>query len=252
MPSALFLLFLTVPVAALLWRAASGGDFWISVRQPIVLQALALTVLTSLLTVALSVVLGTPLAFTLARRTFPGKGLIEAAATLPLVLPPLVAGVALLVTFGRRGLLGGQLGALGLEVPFTTGAVVLAQLFVAGPYYLRAARLGFASIPRELEEAAVVDGASGWQSFRQVTLPLALPGLVSGAVLCAARAFSEFGATLMFAGNIAGRTQTMSLAIETAVQTDLGSALALSVVLVAIAAAALATPLLLVRGVEVL
>ncbi|MFI5268931.1 MAG: ABC transporter permease subunit, partial [Chloroflexota bacterium] len=156
--SGLFLLFLTLPLAALLWRSWSGGDFWASVRQPIVLQALLLTVITSVLTVFLSVILGTPLAFLLARRSFPGKHLIEAAATLPLVLPPLVAGVALLITFGRRGLLGAQLGALGLEIPFTTAAVVLAQLFVAGPYYLRAARLGFAGIPRELEEAALVDG----------------------------------------------------------------------------------------------
>ena len=250
--SGLFLLFLTVPLAALLWRSWSGGAFWTDIRQPIVLQALLLTVITSALTVALSIVLGTPLAFVLARRSFPGKPLLEAAATLPLVLPPLVAGVALLITFGRRGLLGGELGALGIEVPFTTAAVVLAQLFVAGPYYLRAARLGFAAIPRELEEAALVDGAAGWHSFRQVTLPLALPAVVSGMVLCAARAFSEFGATLMFAGNIAGRTQTMSLAIETAIQTDLGSALALSVVLVIIAALGLVIPLLLVRGAEVL
>ncbi|HEY8691306.1 MAG TPA: ABC transporter permease [Chloroflexota bacterium] len=249
--SGLFLLFLTLPLAALLWRSWSGGDFWASVRQPIVLQALLLTVITTALTVLLSIILGTPLAFVLARRSFPGKHAIEAAATLPLVLPPLVAGVALLITFGRRGLLGAQLGALGVEVPFTTAAVVMAQLFVAGPYYLRAARLGFAAIPRDLEEAALMDGAAGWQSFRHVTLPLALPGVVSGMVLCAARAFSEFGATLMFAGNIGGRTQTMSLAIETAIQTDLGSALALSVVLVVIAAVALAIPLLLVRGSEV-
>lgn len=241
-------MFLTLPLAALLWRTWTGGDFWTSIRQPIVLQAVLLTVITSGMTVLLSLILGTPLAFVLARRDFPGKSLVEAAATLPLVLPPLVAGVALLMAFGRQG----ALGVFGLDVPFTTAAVVLAQLFVAAPYYLRAARLGFAAVPLELEEAARVDGAAGWETFRRVTLPLALPAVVSGAVLCAARAFSEFGATLMFAGNIAGRTQTMSLAIETAIQTDLGAALALSVALVAIAALALAIPLLLVRRSEVL
>jgi molybdate transport system permease protein len=246
----LFLLFLTLPLAALFWRAATGGDFWASIRQPIVVNALLLTLITSGLAVALSILFGTPLAFLLARRDFPGKGLVEAAATLPLVLPPLVAGVALLMTFGRRGLLGAQLQAVGIEIPFTVAAVVLAQLFVAGPFYLRSARLGFAAVPRELEEAARVDGAAGWEAFRQVTLPLSLRAIVSGVVLCGARAFSEFGATLMFAGNIGGRTQTMSLAIETAIQTDLGAALALAVLLVVIAAVALAIPLLLLRGSE--
>jgi molybdate transport system permease protein len=248
----LLVIFLVLPIAALLWRSTTGEGFIHSVTQPLVIHALLLTVITSLLTVGLSLLLGTPLAFLLARTNFAGKSLVEAATTLPIVLPPLVAGVALLVAFGRRGVLGDQLEAIGVELPFTTAAVVLAQFFVSAPFYVRAARLGFAAIPRELEDAARVDGASGWRTFQQITIPLALPSIVSGLVLCAARAFSEFGATLMFAGNLEGRTQTMSLAIESAMNTDLGAALALSVVLIVIAAAAMAIPLIWLHGSEAL
>lgn len=242
----LFGLFFTVPLLVLLGRAAGGS--LASIRQPLVVHALTLTVLTTGVTVLLTLLFGTPLAYVLARRAFPGRRLLETALTLPLVLPPLVAGVALLVAFGRRGLLGQPLDQAGLTVPFTTAAVVLAQLFVAGPYFIRAARIGFGAVSREMVDAAATAGAGGWQTFRRIMLPLSLPAVVSGVVLCAARAFSEFGATLMFAGNIEGRTQTMALAIETAIQTDLDSALALSLVLLVIAGLALAVPLLLVRG----
>jgi molybdate transport system permease protein len=149
------------------------------------------------------------------------------------------AGVALLMAFGRRGVLGPQLEAVGLELPFTMAAVVLAQLFVAGPFYIRGAKLGFLAVEPEVKEAAAIDGASPWASFWYVTLPLALPGLASGAVLCLARAVSEFGATLMFAGNFAGRTQTMSLAVMSALETDLSAALALAVLMVGTAAVVL-------------
>jgi molybdate transport system permease protein len=182
---------------------------------------------------------GTPLAYLLARHHFPGKWLVETATDLPLVLPPVTAGVALLMAFGRRGVLGPSLAVLGIELPFTMTAVVLAQLFVAGPFYMRGAKIGFAAVDPELEEAAAMDGASAWGRFWYVTLPLALPGITSGIVLCLARAVSEFGATLMFAGNFAGRTQTMSLAIMAALETDLSAALALAVLLVGIAAAVL-------------
>jgi len=131
--------------------------------------------------------------------------------------------------------LGPQLAVLGIELPFTMTAVVLAQTFVAGPFYIHSAKLGFATVDAELEEAAALDGASAWASFWYVTLPLALPGMTSGIVLCMARAVSEFGATLMFAGNFTGRTQTMSLAIMTALETDLSAALALAVLLAGIA-----------------
>jgi molybdate transport system permease protein len=143
------------------------------------------------------------------------------------------------MAFGRRGVLGPSLTVLGIELPFTMTAVVLAQLFVAGSFYIRGAKLGFAAVDPELEEAAAMDGASAWGRFWYVTLPLALPGITSGIVLCLARAVSEFGATLMFAGNFARRTQTMSLAIMAALETDLSAALALAVLLVGIAAAVL-------------
>jgi molybdate transport system permease protein len=156
------------------------------------------------------------------------------------------AGVALLMAFGRGGVLGTPLGLLGIELPFTTAAVVLAQLFVAGPFYIRGAKLGFMAIEPEIEEAAAIDGASPWSSFWYVTLPLALPGMAGGAVLCMARAVSEFGATLMFAGNFPGRTQTMSLAIMAALETDLTAALALAVLLIATAAGVLIFSRLLV------
>jgi len=250
--AALFVIFLLLPLLALLWRSWTAGSLWKGIHEPVVVHALALTVTTTAMTVALSIAFGTPLAFLLARRRFPGRQIVDALVTLPLVLPPLVAGVALLMAFGRRGLLGDQLGALGVEVPFTTGAVVLAELFVAGPFFVRSAKVGFEAVSRAMEDAAAISGAGTWETFRYVTLPLAMPSMVSGGVLCAARAFSEFGATLMFAGNLEGRTQTMSLAIESAMQTDLGAALALSLVLVIIAAVALAIPLVLVRNTTVM
>lgn len=234
----LLLVFLLIPVLALVWKAG-GSSFWPALSHPLVIDALRLTGITSLITLAVALLLGTPLAWLLARRSFPGRQLVEILIDLPLVLPPVVAGVALLMAFGRQGLLGHELSALGVELPFSTAAVVMAQLFVSVPFYVRGALLGFRLVPLDIEEAAAIDGASGWATFRHITLPLALPGIASGAILCWARAVSEFGATLMFAGNIAGRTQTMPLAIMTAMETDLGSALALSVLLVAAAAVVL-------------
>ncbi len=233
-PGALLVLFILVPLVGLIWRAVTAPDFWASLGKPIVIEALRLTAVTSGITVVLALVTGTPLAYLLARRTFPGKWLVEAIVDIPLILPPVVAGVALLIAFGRRGLLGAELSALGIELPFTTAAVVLAQVFVGIPFYVRSARLGFMSVDPSVEEAASIDGASAWRTFRDVTLPLALPGITSGIVLCWARALSEFGATLMFAGNFIGRTQTMPLAIMSAMESDLTAALALSVLLIAV------------------
>jgi molybdate transport system permease protein len=238
-PAALLVLFILVPLVALVWRALQSPSFWPSLRGPFVLQALQLTGFTTGCTLLLAFVGGTPLAFVLARSSFRGKRLVETAIDFPLLLPPVVAGVALLMAFGRRGLLGGQLGMLGIELPFTTAAVILAQLFVAGPFYVRSARIGFGAVPRAIEEAAAIDGASTWASFTQVTFPLALPGIASGAILCFGRAVSEFGATLLFAGNLPGRTQTMSLAIVQAMQSNLSAALALAVLLVGISGALL-------------
>lgn len=228
--------FIVVPLLALVWRTVVDPAFWPSLSKPLVLDALWVTCLTTVVALAVSIATGTPLAYVLARRQFPGKWLVEVITDLPLVLPPVTAGVALLMAFGRRGVLGPSLQVFGIELPFTMTAVVLAQIFVAGPFYIRGAKLGFLAIDVEVEEAAAIDGASAWKSFWYVILPLALPGIASGTVLCMARAVSEFGATLMFAGNFAGRTQTMSLAIMAALETDLSAALALAVLLVALAA----------------
>jgi molybdate transport system permease protein len=238
-PAALLVLFIVIPLVALIWRATADPGFWPSLTKPLVVDALWVTLLTTAATLLVSMAAGTPLAYVLARRHFSGKWLIETITDLPLVLPPVTAGVALLMAFGRRGVLGPPLEVLGIELPFTMPAVVLAQVFVAGPFYIRGAKLGFAAIEPEIEEAAAIDGASTLTGFWYVTLPLALPGMTSGTVLCLARAVSEFGATLMFAGNFAGRTQTMSLAIMAALESDLSAALALAVLLVVLAAGVL-------------
>lgn len=250
-PGVLFVVvILLLPLVALIWRTVESGVFLTSVRKPIVLQALRLTAWTSILTLILSIAFGTPLAYGLARARFPGKRLVDTLVDLPIVLPPVVAGVGLLMAFGRRGLIGQRLD-LGLAIPFTdlrlpgislafsSTAVVLAQLFVSAPFFIRAARGGFARVEREIEEAAAIDGATPWQTFSRVTVPLALPALSSGLVLCWARAVGEFGATMMFAGNFIGRTQTMPLAIMGAMESDLYAALALSVLLIAISFAVL-------------
>jgi len=244
-PTALLILFIVIPLMALIWRAMADPAFWPSMTKPVVREALWVTLLTTVATLLVSIAAGTPLAYLLARREFPGKWLIDTITDLPLVLPPVTAGVALLMAFGRRGVLGPQLEVLGIELPFTMLAVIMAQVFVAGPFYIRGAKLGFASIEPEIEEAAAIDGASTLHGFWYVTLPLALPGIASGIVLCLARAVSEFGATLMFAGNFAGRTQTMSLAVMAALETDLSAALALAVLLVVLAALVLITSRLL-------
>jgi molybdate transport system permease protein len=230
----LLVLFLVLPMIGLVLRAANSGKFLDSLSKPIVVQALRLSIETTLLVMVLSLALGSPLALLLARRDFPGKILVDTLIDLPIVLPPAVAGLALLLTFGRNGLLGAQLEAFGVELPFTFTAVVMASLFVAAPFYVRAARSGFQVVPPELEEAARLESASEWQVFRFVTAPVAAPALFGGAVLCWARALGEFGATIMFAGSLIGRTQTMPLAIYSALETDLDAAVALSVLLLGI------------------
>ncbi len=250
-PSVVFVgILLLLPLVALIWRTAESGVFLASIRKPIVVQALRLTGWTSLVTLILSVALGTPLAYTLARARFPGKRIVDTLVDLPIVLPPVVAGVGLLMAFGRRGLVGQYLQGsytipgLGVRLPelslsFSTTAVILAQLFVSAPFFVRAARAAFAETDRDVEDAAAIDGATPWQIFRLITVPLAVPALSSGLVLCWARAVGEFGATMMFAGNFIGRTQTMPLAIMGAMESDLYAALALSVLLVCLSFAAL-------------
>ncbi len=232
------LLYLVVPVGYLALGAAPA-DVWQSLGQPAVRQAVGLSFATSLCAAACSVVLGAPLAVLSARATGRRRTLLDAVIDLPIVLPPAVAGVALLVLFGRRGPLGGLLEALGLPLAFTTAAVVMAQVFVSAPLFVRAAALGFRAVDPDIERAAMLDGARPWQVFRHVTLPLARPALLGGAVLGWARALGEFGATIIFAGNFPGRTQTMPLAIYMGFEVDLDTAVALSAILIACALAAM-------------
>ena len=237
------LLFLLLPVLAVALRV-SPADLLANLQEPVVLQATALSLATTLATTFLAILLGTPLAALLARRRLPFRRLLDSLVDLPLVLPPAVAGVALLMAFGRRGLFGGVLESMGLHIAFTPLAVILAQLFVAAPFYVKAATLGFAAIDSEMKEAAALDGADGLQTFRYVTLPLAWGALLSGAIMTWTRALGEFGATLIFAGNYPGRTQTMPLAIYIGFELDLDVALTLSVILIGTSFLAL----LLVRG----
>jgi molybdate transport system permease protein len=213
-------LFLGLPVAVLVGRAALGGALGEALAASPVVTALGLSLATTAVSLVVTVVLGTPLAFALARRRFRGSSIIETIVDLPIVLPPSVAGLALLLAFGRRGVVGEPLAALGLTVPFTTIAVVLAQVFVAAPFFIRSARAGFASIDRDLEDAARVDGAGEWQVARFVTIPLAATALAAGLVMSWARALGEFGATIMFAGNLEGRTQTLPLVVYSQFQAD--------------------------------
>lgn len=230
------LLFLAVPLVALVLRAAEQTDALDAVTSETVRQAIRLTFVTSLISLGIVLLLGTPLAYALARGRMPGGRLIDTVIDLPMVLPPAVAGIALLMAFGRRGIVGQHLDAVGITVGFTSIAVVMAQVFVSVPYYVRAARAGFTRVDRAVEEAAADLGATPGAVFRTVTLPLVRPNLAAGAVLAWARAVGEFGATIMFAGNFAGKTQTMPLAIYGRYEAgDLDTALILSVVLLAAA-----------------
>jgi len=233
--SAALLLLLLLPLAAIFIRGIPEGAFSRALDDPIVRQALTLSLITTSISLLLSLVIGTPVAFLLARYRFRGHQLLDTLVDLPMVLPPAVAGVALLMAFGRRGVAGSFLSDLGIEIPFTTLAVILAQTFVAVPFYVRSARAGFEAVDAGLEEVAATLGAGRSTIFRTVTVPLALPALLGGAVMAWARALGEFGATLMFAGNFAGRTQTMPLAIYQTLESGrLDAALALSIILVVV------------------
>ena len=180
------------------------------------------------------------MAYALARSESWLARVVDALVELPIVLPPVVAGVAMLMAFGRGGLIGGALERAGIDISFTTTAVVFAQIFVAAPFYIRSAKLGFQSVARDYEEVSQTLGISPLHTFIRVTLPLAAPAIITGLGLSWARALSEFGATMMFAGNLLGETQTMPLAIMTAMETSMGSALALSALLLAVSILALA------------
>lgn len=229
----LFGLFLGLPIVALVVRATLDGSLARALGTQVVLSALVLSLATTAISLVLTVAFGLPLALVLARRRFRGSGWVEAIVDLPIVLPPAVAGLALLLLLGRRGLLGGPLDALGIEIPFTTLAVILAQTFVAAPYFVRSARTGIAGVDRDFEDAARVDGASELQLFRHITVPLAGTALSAGLVMSWARALGEFGATIMFAGNLGGKTQTLPLVVYGEFQGgDLDGSIAAAAILV--------------------
>ena len=232
------IMFLTLPLLALIWRTELT-DISTHLAQPVARRAIILSLWTSATATLLTIVLGTPLALLMTRRHFRGSRALDTLIDLPTVLPPAVAGLALLMAFGRRGMLGQGLSVAGIEIPFTSLAVIFAQLFVASPYYIRAAIGGLSRSAVELEEAAALDGADSRQIFRFVTVPLARASLLGGLVMTWARALGDFGATILFAGNYPGRTQTMPLAIYIGFELDLDVALALSVVLMATAFAIL-------------
>jgi len=230
----LFFLFLGVPLVSLLFHEPVVV-VWSAMHQPEIVQALQVSLFTTTVSTVLAVGLGLPVAYVLARLDFPGRRVLETLVTMPTVLPPVVAGVALLLTFGRVGLIGRYLNLAGITIPFTTVAVVMAQTFIAAPFFVNSAKAGLAQLDRRYELAAYTLRASPFYTFRRITLPLIAPALLSGVGLTWARALGEFGATLMFAGNLTGRTQTLPLAIYTALESDLGAAQALSLLLVAAA-----------------
>ena len=232
------ILFLALPLLALIWRTELT-DISAHLAQPAARRAIVLSLWTSATATLLTILLGTPLALLMTRRHFRGRRALDTLIDLPTVLPPAVAGLALLMAFGRRGMLGQGLSVAGIEIAFTSLAVIFAQLFVASPYYIRAAIGGLSRSAAELEEAAALDGADSRQVFRFVTVPLARASLLGGLVMTWARALGDFGATILFAGNYPGRTQTMPLAIYIGFELDLDVALALSVVLMATAFAIL-------------
>ena len=234
-PSALLLGLFAVPLAAVVLRSVSPAFFKNAASEQ-ALDALGLSLITSSITMIVAAVLGTPLAYVLSRWKFKYKSWLEILLDLPIVLPPSVAGLALLIAFGRNGLFGPALHVLGITLPFTTAAVVLAQTFVAAPLYVRSARIGFAGMDQQIIEAAHVEGASQWQLFYEVMIPLTGRVLISGAILTWTRALGEFGATILFAGNLQGTTQTMPMAIYLGFESNLGVALALSVVLMVVSA----------------
>jgi molybdate transport system permease protein len=230
---------LTLPFLALLQRApwSDVGDL---VRRPVVTDALRLSVTTAFAATGIALVLGIPLAWVLARTRFPGRSVARALVLLPMVLPPVVGGAALLFAFGRRGLLGAPVyESTGFLLPFSIWGVIVANTFVAMPFLVVTVEAGLRSADPRYEDAAATLGASRWTVFRRITVPHAAPSIIAGAVLCWARALGEFGATVTFAGNLQGRTQTMPLAVFLALESDREAAIALSLVLIAVSLAVL-------------
>ncbi len=240
--AALLVLFITIPLGTL-YGHLTPARFAAAIGSPDALAALRISLITTACSLGLTLLLGTPLAYALARGRFAGRDLVDAIVDLPIVVPPAVAGLSLLFAFGKYGLASPLLGALHVRLAFTTAAVVLAQLFVGAPFYVRAARAGFASVDRAYEEASATLGMGPLRTFARITVRLAMPALAGGAVLAWARSLGEFGATIMFAGNLPGVTQTLPLAVYLGLENgdvDLSAALAVVLVTIALAIVVLA------------
>jgi molybdate transport system permease protein len=233
-PAVVAAAFLLLPLVALLVRAP-WSDLQAQLAEPAVGEALRLSLASATLATAVSLLLGVPLAWVLARSQARGRSVLRALVTVPLVLPPVVGGVALFLVLGRQGIIGRWLDeTFGVTIPFTTTAVVIAQTFVAMPFLVVSVEGALRAADARFEDAAATLGADRWTTFRRVTLPLVAPGIAAGAVLCWARALGEFGATITFAGNFPGTTQTMPLAVYLALQRDPDAAIVLSLVLLAV------------------
>jgi len=240
LPAVVGIAFLVLPMVGLLIRAP-WSELLLRLAEPEAGQALRLSLITATLATLVSMVFGIPIAWVLARSAVRGRSILRALVTVPLVLPPVVGGVALFLALGRRGIVGAWLyDTFGFSLPFTTAAVVIAETFVAMPFLVISVEGALRAADARFEDAAATLGANGWSTFRRVTLPLVAPGIAAGAVLCWARALGEFGATITFAGNFPGTTQTMPLAVYLALQNDPEAAIVLSLVLLVVSLATLA------------
>ncbi len=228
-----WILLIFFPILSI-FDSVAVSDLVAGLGSPIVLKSIKVSAVSSGVSILVVVILGLPTAYFLSRYDFPGKMFLDTLLEIPMVLPPAVSGIALLLTFGRRGIIGGWLSGIGVNIPFSLAAVVVAQIFVAVPFFIRTVKCGFRGINKNMEKAAQTLGKSPWQVFLKVTLPLAMPSVISGTVMAWARALGEFGATLMFAGNMPDRTQTLPLAVYTAMETDFAAAMTISAIMVLI------------------
>jgi len=237
--SAFTFILMATPIAVLIYNGIASRAWEGLPNSSTILNAILLSFISTLAVVGITAILGTPLSYVLSRYRFRGKQLVSLFIELPIVMPPAVAGLALLLTFGRRGVIGAPLSELGIVIPFSIIAVIIAQFFISAPFYIRSAQVGFSGIPTEIEDAARVDGASSWLMFWYITLPMAWRALVSGMILSWARALGEFGATILFAGNLQGRTQTMPLLVYSVFERDISAAIWTGLILITLALIAL-------------
>ena len=241
-------LLLALPVFVLLFNGVNSRAWQQLPNASTILSAALLSFASTIAVVCMAALLGTPLAYVLSRYEFSGKRIVSLFIELPIVMPPAVAGLALLLTFGRRGAIGSLLADAGIIIPFSIIAVIIAQFFISAPFYIRSAQVGFASISPEIEDAARVDGAYGWLMFWYITLPIAWRALISGMILCWARALGEFGATILFAGNLQGKTQTMPLLVYSVFERDINAAIWTGLILIVLALFALSMSQWLARA----